>query len=291
MDPSAEDPDRSDRAASSELEAITRWRRSLDAGDDPGPPPIPLPGLLRLERGRRLARDLEQSLGFDHPPVPASAQFPLSALLVTRPAAPSVTVWGPAAETPAAFERQPILSIRDGATPVLAFRAWEIAGGRLRGVRVAWPVPTVEARCLDPGRWTFTGAADVPHTDGSCGPPPCGIRAAKTAAGALEAVVGREPLALGIVALAGKVVEHERGYRAAAATAVGMLVVSRGEAMRFDGFEVDELFAAPDAAVAAARSRAGRLPPPGPKRHAFIVERLEAIMSTFTGRWAGGEPG
>jgi hypothetical protein len=164
---------------------------------------------------------------------------------------------------------------------VFAYRAWSIAQNRLRGVCVAWPVPTVMARCLDYGRRAGADRTDVPHTDGSCGPPPCGIYATKTAAAALDAIEHDGPLALGVVALSGKVVEHEHGYRAAAATAVGLLVVSHGEAMRFDGMEVDELFVVPGQTIAAARPRSVRLPDPGPGRDAVVAGLLEEIMATF----------
>jgi len=278
-----------DPSGLSELAAITRWRRSLDAGEDPGPPPVPLPGLLRLERARRLARHLEQSLGFDDPPVTPPLQFPLSVLLSSRPAAPTIAVPGPPPPSPPPSDRPraapPVLW---SATAVFAYRAWGIVKNRLRGVRVAWPVPTVEARCLDYGRRAGADATDVPHTDGSCGPPPCGIYATKTAAAALGAIEPDGPLALGVVALSGKVVEHEHGYRAASATAVAMLVVSHGEAMRFDGVEVDELFLVPDPTVAAARNRAWHLPDPGPARNAAVAGQLVAIMATFIG---GAAPG
>jgi len=279
----------SDPSGVSALAAITRWRRSLAAGEDPGPPPVLLPGLLRLERARRLVRHLEQSLGFDDPPVTPALQFPLSVLLSSRPAAPTMAVPGlpfpPPPLSPRSRMPPPVLW---SATPVFAYRAWGIAKNRLRGVRVAWPVPTVEARCLDYGRRAGADATDVPHTDGSCGPPPCGIYATKTAAAALGAIEPDGPLALGVVALSGKVVEHEHGYRAASATAVGMLVVSHGEVMRFDGVEVDELFLVPEPTVAAARNRARHLPDPGPARNALVAGQLEAIMATFIGAAAVG---
>ena len=286
MDRPAAPEDPPDAAA---LDAITRWRRAFEAGEDPGPPPRPLPGLLRLQRARRLARHLEQSLGFDEPPAAPPLQYPLSVLLTSRPAAPGVALGGfpPPPPPPVPRMRRPLPVVRSS-TVVFAYRAWGIAQNRLRGVCVAWPVPTVIARCLDYGRRADADRSDVPHTDGSCGPPPCGIYATKTAAAALEALEVKGPLALGVVALSGKVVEHEHGYRAAEATAVSMLVVSQGEAMLFHGMEVDELFVVPDPTIAAARLRALRLPDPGPGRSAAICGLLEEIMATFTaGRGAG----
>ncbi|MBN2114143.1 MAG: hypothetical protein JW785_08460 [Acidimicrobiia bacterium] len=265
----------------SALVAITRWRRDLTAGRDPGPPPVPLPGLLRLERARRFTRHLEQSLGLDEPPPALPLQLPLSVLLSAQPACPGMAAAAPPPSPRPAARRGRELPWQQSATPVFAYRAWAIVRNRLRGVRVTWPVPTVMARCLDLGRRSGADPADVPHTDGSCGPPPCGIYATKAAADSLDAIEHDGPLALGVVALAGKVVEHERGYRAAAATAVGMLVVWEGRAVQFDGVEVDELFAVPDQALAAARDRAWALPAPGPERDALLVGQLEAIRGSF----------
>ena len=273
------------------LDAITRWRRAFDAGEDPGPPPRSLPGLLRLQRARRLTRHLEQSLGFDEPPATPPLQYPLSVLLTSRPAAPGVAVGGFPPPPPPSVPRlrRPLPVVRTS-TEVFAYRAWGIAQNRLRGVCVAWPVPTVMARCLDYGRRAGADSTDVPHTDGSCGPPPCGIYATKTAAAALDAIEHDGPLALGVVALSGKVVEHEHGYRAAAATAVGMLVVSHGEAMRFDGMEVDELFVVPDPTIAAARPRAVRLPDPAPAATQWSPACSRRSWPPSATAWARAEP-
>ena len=284
----ADAPDPSHLPDLSDLEAISRWRRSFDAGGDPGPPPVALPGLRRLERARRIARHLAESLGLEDPPAPAGLQFPLAAVLASRPAAPAHALEGAALAPPGlSTGLGPVIGVLHRSTPVLAFRAWGIARGRLRGARVAWPVATIEARCLD---WSGPQAADridLPHTDGRCGLFPCGIHAFKAASAAVAGAPADGPGAVGGVALSGKVVEHEHGYRAAAATAVGVLVVSRGEAMRFDGIEVDELFTMPEPAVAAARLRARRLPEPGPERMAVVAGMLEAIKAPLAGGPAG----
>ena len=273
----------------SALDAITRWRRLLEAGGDPGPPPVPLPGLLRLDRARQLRRHLEKDLCFDEPVVRPPLQFPLSVLLNARPAAPTVTGPGfPAPPPPPTAGPRAAPPVVRTSTPVLAYRAWGIAQNRLRGVRVAWPVPTVEARCLDYGRRSGADAADVPHTDGSCGPPPCGIYATRTAAAAVEAIEHDGPLALGVVALSGKVVEHEHGYRAAVASALALVVAANGELMRFVGMDVDELFLVPDATIAAARYRALRLPEPGVVRRLELAFRLEEVMASFGGGATAG---
>jgi hypothetical protein len=266
----------------SDLEAISRWRRRFDAGEDPGPPPVVLPGLARLLRARGLSDYLVQSLGGDEPATRPPPHPALAALLASRPAAPAVMGAG-TAPVPTAFGSGlgRTVSVMRRTSPILAFRAWGISSGRLRGARAAWPVPTVEARCLGPGQHA-AGADDVPHTDATCGPSPCGVYATKTAASALAALGCDGPVALGVVALSGKVVEHEYGYRAAAATAVALLVVSHGEALPCDGVEVDEMFLAPEAAIAAARGRARRLPGPGQARDAALIAMLEVVMQRLS---------
>ena len=110
--------------------------------------------------------------------------------------------------------------------PVLAYRMWRLRDGRLHGVRSAWSGPELEAHCLGGGR-VEGRSIGVPHTDGECGKPPCGIYAY----GAPQGLIGnliRPGHAVGLVALSGKVVEHERGYRAQFARVVALAVSDSG---------------------------------------------------------------
>lgn len=135
--------------------------------------------------------------------------------------------------------------------PVLGFRMWEVRG-RLHGAWRAWDRPFREARCVS-GR-TERDDGEVPHTDGRCGQPPCGIYAFKEPAQLLASFglpEGSRRCVYGLVALSGKVVEHERGYRGQRATVVAAAVVGRGLLVRAEGIErLQSLFAAPDDAVA-----------------------------------------
>ena len=93
----------------------------------------------------------------------------------------------------------------------------------------------------------------VPHTDGRCGHPPCGLYAAKDVRDldfpALNAL-GRRRVALGLVALAGKVVEHEHGYRARRAEVRAMAVIGAGRVVRIgDRTTIERLFADPEATL------------------------------------------
>jgi hypothetical protein len=133
--------------------------------------------------------------------------------------------------------------------PVVGYRYWRIDVDGLRGVRgMRWVRPHLDAHC----RWGVPGP--VPHAAGECGPPPCGIYATKDpqdliggyssdAAWALlvgEGVRMLETGAYGAVALSGRVVEHERGYRGARADVRGvvvaggrrMVVIDRPDALR-----------------------------------------------------------
>lgn len=94
--------------------------------------------------------------------------------------------------------------------PVLGFRAWVVEDGRLHGAWEMWPLPRSTATCK-----RSPDADEVPHTDGRCGPPPCGLYALKRADDLLD-VTGWHGarVAIGLVEMSGKVVEHTKGYRA-----------------------------------------------------------------------------
>jgi hypothetical protein len=109
-------------------------------------------------------------------------------------------------------------------TPILGYRLWAIDETGLRGAKVRWQRPRLGTRCLNrvPGE-------DVPHSTGKCGPPPCGIYVTKRLdVLRRELRVDDEPgYAVGVVAMTGKVIEHELGYRAASAEVLA--IVARGE--------------------------------------------------------------
>ena len=128
-------------------------------------------------------------------------------------------------------------------TPVLGFRLWAVADDGLYGVKMAWSGRTLTATCL-----SKAGEAEIPHTDGRCGRLGCGVYAAKTVDPLYTEfdVSGIGDVALGLVAMTGKVVEHDEGYRSAAATVVA-LGASMGSHLLLtsDPARIDELFADP----------------------------------------------
>lgn len=107
-------------------------------------------------------------------------------------------------------------------TAVFGFRIWVIDEGRLMGARQVWDSPKFTAECA-----THPQSDDIPHTDESCGRLGCGIYATK-ALGPLFDLHVRESdrnYAAGLVALSGKVVEHDDGYRAAQAEVVSVALI------------------------------------------------------------------
>jgi hypothetical protein len=103
--------------------------------------------------------------------------------------------------------------------PIMGYRLWWIEEGRLCGVKLPWKTPTLTATCLRRG-----DLGEIPHSDGSCGRLGCGVYAAKTVDPLYRDfnVWDLDDFAIGLVALTGKVVEHDDGYRAAAATVVAL---------------------------------------------------------------------
>jgi hypothetical protein len=133
---------------------------------------------------------------------------------------------------------------------VLGFRMWEVRG-RLLGAWKPWSEPEMEARCLPARKGADHG--EVPHTDGRCGWPPCGIYCFKEPEQLLAAFglpSGSARVMLGLVTLTGKVVEHKNGYRARKARVLAAVVVGRGRLVRVEGDALlRRLFAQPEAAI------------------------------------------
>lgn len=116
-------------------------------------------------------------------------------------------------------------------TPVRGFRVWRIEDGSVMGSQVRWTGPSLSSVCLRdiPGD-------DVPHSVERCGPPACGIYAVKhltmfpddVASGRIRRSI------VGVVAMSGKVVEHELGYRGAHARVVAAVANGEGKSLITD---------------------------------------------------------
>lgn len=152
-------------------------------------------------------------------------------------------------------------------SPVRGFRVWRIEDNGVMGNQVRWDSPTLVGRCLReiPGE-------DLPHPVSRCGPPACGIYAVKDL-GMFPPGIGRGAIhnsVVGVVAMHGKVIEHEDGYRSQKATAIA---VSANDGVRrlttADPAEIEALFADPAAALAEA----------GPRRSADETATREFLTS------------
>jgi hypothetical protein len=159
---------------------------------------------------------------------------------------------------------------------VLGFRMWEVRG-RLQGAWKPWDSPEHEARCLS--RRTGPDAADVPHTDGRCGPPPCGLYCFKEPEQLVAAFGlprGADRWVMGLVSLSGKVVEHARGYRAQKARVLAAAVVGRGQMIRIEGdARLQALFAHPEGTI----SRLLSADPGVVEAAGDAVQMMEAVTS------------
>ena len=128
-------------------------------------------------------------------------------------------------------------------TPVLGYRLWAVGEDGLYGVKMVWDSRTITATCL-----SNRGNTEIPHSDGRCGRLGCGVYAAKSVDPLYTEfdLSGIGNLALGLVAMTGKVVEHDDGYRAAAATVVA-IGASLGTHLMLtsDPLRIDQLLADP----------------------------------------------
>lgn len=103
-------------------------------------------------------------------------------------------------------------------SPVIGYRVWTLKGSGFIGSHSPWSTSAFTATC---------GLGDgVPHTDGRCADVAfgCGVYAAKDLRELLCQfdVLKRMNVAVGLVILTGKVVEHEIGYRAETAQVVSL---------------------------------------------------------------------
>lgn len=138
-------------------------------------------------------------------------------------------------------------------TAIHGYRVWTFERDGLYGAQQPWRSPRLSAECSWDG--------EIPHTDGRCAAVAfgCGIYAAKSVEVLMDeaggAVGGR--FVVGLVGLEGRVVEHDRGYRAEQVTVLAVAIVNRRTLNMIDGAEeLKGLFENPAApAPVRARSR------------------------------------
>ncbi|MEX0825718.1 MAG: hypothetical protein WD184_03020 [Acidimicrobiia bacterium] len=234
-------------SAEHRLARLTADLRALHAGATLTAPPIDSPATRALLAGRRISEGIAAARRAEFEAGRRTLEDALDRMLDNAPAAlptpatPPRSLW----DSPLEADRywSPV--------PVLGFRAWEV-GDRLHGAKRPWQSHTYEAGCILRNKERFDEA--VPHTDGSCGRPPCGVYATKKAWSLLDECFD-PTLAFGIVEMSGKVVEHDFGYRARRATAVFMVLEHQGQVVTAaDPGEVARLFADPAAYLASHQS-------------------------------------
>lgn len=126
--------------------------------------------------------------------------------------------------------------------PIIGFRLWAMRSGSLWGARTKWERRHLAASCAGHG-------PGAPHADGRCGRLGCGIYATKDLAPLLEMHLqfDSHSYVAAAVELTGRVVEHERGYRAAHASVVAAYAVWPDRVLAtIDPGQLDALFAACD---------------------------------------------
>jgi hypothetical protein len=133
--------------------------------------------------------------------------------------------------------------------PVLGYRTWHVTAGGLRGATgFVWFGPVLDARC---GGAAGVDDGQVPHADGRCGYPPCGIYALKDPAPLLRSQEWRRSegtvgIVVGLTALSGKVIEHEGGYRGQHARVTAAALLKNSEVLISDDADwIADLFRNP----------------------------------------------
>lgn len=122
--------------------------------------------------------------------------------------------------------------------PMMGFRMWTLKDDAFHGYRVRWQHRSMTALC---GLTNVN--EDVPHTDGQCSDPPCGVYAAKDVDRLIEthSILEVDRMAVGLVAMTGKVVEHEHGWRAQEVTVLALAFVRGGKVLTADDPDEIEL--------------------------------------------------
>lgn len=161
-------------------------------------------------------------------------------------------------------------------TPVRGFRVWSIQSNAIFGNQTQWHGPSLAGHCLRgvPGE-------DIPHSMERCGPPPCGIYAVKSLDSFMPSVAAFQinHTVVGVVAMAGKVVEHEFGYRAQRATAIAVVAYDGGRRVAVTApDEVEDLFRDPDETI----TRLTHYTDPSPRQARAILESVQQGEGKWT---------
>lgn len=125
-------------------------------------------------------------------------------------------------------------------SPIVGYRAWDLTDEGFKGAWRVWDSPEFRAQC---------GSREgIPHVGGKCSRIAygCGVYAAKSLNRLIDeyGLDRRRAVAVGCVSLHDRVVEHEKGYRAARARMDTLVVIDDGEVRVFRGQQELELLLA-----------------------------------------------
>jgi len=177
--------------------------------------------------------------------------------------------------------------------PVLGYRTWHITADGLKGATgFVWFGPALTARC---GGAMGVDDGEVPHTDGRCGYPPCGIYALKDPSPLLRSQEWRRSegtigIVVGLTALSGRVVEHEGGYRGQHARVTAAALLKNREILISDDDEwIAGLFRNP-MGVAHGKGDSGALRriPTGPAAIPEVMGVFNHAIRKEQMRWTSG---
>ncbi|NND04649.1 MAG: hypothetical protein HKN91_17885 [Acidimicrobiia bacterium] len=129
--------------------------------------------------------------------------------------------------------------------PIVGYRVWNVFRDRMQGFHSVWREPAFSAQCTLPDAETA-----APHIVDGC---ECGVYAAKDPAwlkSHFAGAVAGPRVALGRVALSGRVVEHTDGFRAQEARVIAIAVRTRHGVTHFTvAADIEALFADPHLAL------------------------------------------
>lgn len=109
-------------------------------------------------------------------------------------------------------------------TPIMGYRLWDVRPNGLFGSWQKWAEPTMVATCVS--------GEGVPHVGRPCSKVAfgCGVYTAKSVRRVLQMfdITSDARIAVGLVAMEGRVVEHAHGYRAERATVQAVVIAMAG---------------------------------------------------------------
>lgn len=109
-------------------------------------------------------------------------------------------------------------------TPIMGYRLWDVRSNGLFGSWQKWAEPKMVATCVS--------GEGVPHVGRPCSDVAfgCGVYTAKSVRRVLKmfGITPHARIAVGLVGMEGRVVEHVHGYRAERATVQAMVIVLAG---------------------------------------------------------------